>query len=252
MSRGIEILKAQDQRLIETRKSELREGSTFQPITLVPLGLGSWISPAVVVGIDPGSAVGWPKIAQISPFELLNIDQQAGGYYMSYPSAFGYVLRLADNRHKAKRDITDMLLSTEVVGESGGPGPSGFEPDPDFERLTETHGEAYTSDELDHLDNWLSYYFSMPRPVRGIEAFVELDASELHKYFLGWNYLECFPKQKISPPGGHRISDQSVQNYILQSQGPLTAEHLDRFSKQLRIHKVEQALRAFLIWENSD
>jgi hypothetical protein len=126
-----------------------------------PLGTGV-ILPAFVVGFElEGSALQAVHRLDDTPPWLVQLDQQAGGYCMSYPSVLGAVLRLEANLERGRNDPAHVVRGFKAMAE---------DPDvkllrrefPTLAGLVHTQGDPYPRADLRLLGLFLHRYFDAP------------------------------------------------------------------------------------------
>lgn len=231
-------------------------------LRIEPLGTGI-ILPAFVVGYElSGESDAHVRALDGAPPWLITLEQQAGGYCMSYPTVFGCVLRFSDNSHYCRANVVEVVRGFQAMAE-----------DPDLQLLRSsyavlaslvyTRGDNYESKELKNLQQYLERFFDIPALESGIEAFVRMAHCDPMSYFAGWRILSAIPKT-----GPRELYRGETDNYIYDSN--LNSIHLtaeETFSdetvlalrdagRQLRVDRHDRQtndhLRVFLLWENSD
>ena len=171
---------------------------------------------------------------------------------MSYPAAFGALLRFSDNRDQAKEPVDDLIRAFWAMAE---------DPDtrflsrnwPNLRPLVATRGQPYSPAECETLTAVLQRYFEVPAVTTGLEAFVGLEESDLLMHFGGWHPLgmNLLPKHElIGPP--YIVDEWSFPNLRVDCQQRLTAEILEELEEFAASVYLFSKPRAYLLWENSD
>lgn len=220
------------------------------PPVIEPLGTGD-LMPALLVGFGlPMHDSGNPASRIVAgaagfPPWLVQVDQQAGGMCMLYPSALGVLLRFSANAEHALRDPTKLIAGFHCMAE---------DPQLDVLRrehghlfpLCQTWGEAYSPAQLQHLHAAINPYFRLPHPESGYEAFVRYEECEPLDYLAGWRVVEV-------------VDDVALIDCAQLTYGTLWREGrcLDAavLGELLDIGKAVTPgcpLGLFLLWENCD
>ena len=235
---------------------------TVHMLRIEPLGT-QIILPAFVVGyeITGESDARTGDLDDSIPW-MLTLDQQAGGYCMSYPSVLGCVLRFADNVERCRSNAADIIRGFQAMAED--PDLKLLRSDyPQLASLVYTQGNDYEADQLQRLQRYVEGYFHIPPLESGIEAFVRMAHCDPLSYFTGWRILTASPKTE--PRELYRgqtdvyIDESnlgSIQWTADETFSDETVMLLRDSGRQLRIdrhdRRAEDHLRVFLLWENSD
>lgn len=164
------------------------------PTTLIPLGSGP-LMPALVLGYEvlggpPDDA--WARwTGGELPAWWMRVEQQAGGYCMSYWSVVGAVLRLEANAHHATRDPAPLISAFHAMAED--PRPALIRRScPELVDLCGTRGELYSPADLATLSGTLGAFFDLPRCEWGMEAYVRFEPRSTPPV-IGWRRVEALP-----------------------------------------------------------
>ncbi|MBK8252652.1 MAG: hypothetical protein IPK82_08280 [Polyangiaceae bacterium] len=220
------------------------------PAVVEPLGTGD-LMPALLIGFSPhthdSNNVASRIVASTAGFPswLVQVDQQAGGMCMFYPSALGVLLRLSANSEHAIRDPTKLIAGFHCMAE---------DPQLDVLRrehrhlfpLCQTWGEAYSPAQLQHLHTAISPYFRLPYPKSGHEAFVEYEECEPLDYFAGWRVVEVADDVALID------CEQLTYGMLWRDGRRLDAAVLRDLLDIGKVITPECTLGLFLLWENCD
>ena len=210
-----------------------------------PLGSGS-VMPAFALGFEAfheNHSV-WEQFEAGVPRWVMEVDQQAGGYCMSYPTVTGALLRLSANAEHAHLDPSPLVEALQLMAE-----------DPDEEALRTrypslnevwgTHGAPYGRTQLSCLEAALGRHFSLPPLSDGIEAFVRFQADAALDCLFGWTMVSIDPHVETLEGEGWSGLWTERERF-----GPDHLAFLRRIGHRLFPEHGEP--RLFLVWENSD
>ncbi len=231
-------------------------------LRIEPLGTGI-ILPAFVVGYE----ISGESDARVCHLDrslpwMLTLDQQAGGYCMSYPTVFGCVLRFSDNANCCRSNVTGVVRGFQAMAED--PNLKLLRSDyPELETLVCSHGDNYDAGQLKRLQQYLERFFDIPPLESGIEAFVRMAYCDPMSYFAGWRILSAIPKTEPRELyRGHSdtyINDSNLNSIHLTAEVTFSDETVLALSDAGRLLRVDRHdrqtkdhLRVFLLWENSD
>ena len=177
------------------------------------------------------------------PAWIVEVSQQAGGVAMTYPAVLGVVLRLEANARFAIQDIQSLLLGFHAMAEDPNVGllKRGF---PALSRICGTRGASLSGNDLACLDRFLKIYYHLPPSESGIEAFVRLERANPCDYFRGWRMIEFNQGIRQIEEGCHLGTWVEEARYNREKQA-----FLEEIGNQFGLN---EGLRIFLIWENSD
>lgn len=227
-------------------------------ISLEPLGTDVLL-PAILVGYELPDTVPDAQLDAVLPANgaVVHVCQQAGGHGMSYPTAFGALLRLAANNGRDGRPLDVLVRGLKAMAE-----------DPDMQTLRQypallplvaTHGHPYTRDELASLGDYLGRFIDVPPLVSGIEAWVRFAPCDVLAVFRGWHVLTCRVPvpDGLGPPiytnlPGHRVDSSNVQLLRRDDIHHFRASVLREITEAARRLGLSGRPTAFLVWENSD
>jgi len=220
---------------------------TAGPTWVIPLGSGNLV-PALLLGYETTLSPdhdAWARFG--TPPWIAYVDQQAGGFAMTYPQACGVLFRLEGNADHARRDPAALIAAFHAMAED--PRPDAIDAlEPRLRDACQTSGEALSSAVLRRLSAAVQERFDLPRCASGIEAFVRLDADPLAAdCVLGWRYVE--------PTGATAGIGELWSRAAPQwRDGPrFTVGQLARLRELGSISLCDAAApRLFLLWENSD
>jgi hypothetical protein len=234
-------------------------------LRIEPLGTDVFL-PAFVVGYEiPDGAAGAIADRALDrlppePGPLLVLDQQAGGYCMTYPSVAGVVLRLEANDGKARAPLKDLVRGLKAMAE---------DPDkpllarefPVLSELVHTRGDPYDKQDLRQLQSFVQRFIDTPPLESGLEAFVRFGPCDVLSYFGGWNVLSCRlvePDRRRGsicgddPPTRYCVEEGNVSDLLCDDRRVLDESLLQSVSHLGRQLGLEGSPRLFLLWENSD
>lgn len=112
-----------------------------------------------------------------------------------------------------------------------------------------TAGQPYHRGQLDALERFTSRAFTLPGPVRGVEAFVELAECDAIKTFAGWHALSIHAR-RVDRPSTDRHAD--VAEAIERWDGVTMFDQTRCERLARRLHALGPPLSTFLVWDNSD
>lgn len=223
-------------------------------LRIEPLGT-QIVLPAFVVGFEiQGESDFRVDDFDDSPAWLIALDQQAGGYCMSYPSVLGAILRLVDNGQHCRSDVATAVRVFQAMAEDPNLGLLRREY-PDLANLVYTRGEDYDRNELRRLQRFVERFFNIPPLESGLEAFVRMASCDPLAFFADWQMLKAIPKSEPRQLYRNRKSiyiDESnigsLEFTSNESFGEQSLDNIREFGDRLRMDDV----RVFLLWENSD
>lgn len=231
-------------------------------LRIEPLGTGI-ILPAFVVGYELSDESDALVCALDGAFPwMLILDQQAGGYCMSYPSVFGCILRFSDNSHFCRSSVVEVVRGFQAMAED--PNLNLLRSEyPELVSLVCTRGDNYKPEQLNQLQQYLKRCFHIPPLEAGIEAFVRMAHCDPMAYFANWKILSAIPKTESRElyrgQTDTYIDDSSVSSLHLSADLEFSDEKLlllRNAGRQLRVNRHDRQptdhLRVFLLWENSD
>jgi hypothetical protein len=211
---------------------------------IAPLETG-WVLPAFVVGYEVAAAN-----VEAPPW-IIELQQQAGGYCMSYPTVVGAVLRLEANLDRMP-DGARLLRGLQAMAE-----------DPDWATLRAefpvlaamcgTSGSEYELAERLRWERLLRGHVSVPGVESGLEAFLRFADGDALALFAGWRTLSC----RVSGAG----AQAAVLDAMLSSYGDALQIDEDRSFGRAELDAIRAlgpsigasgAPRIFLLWENAD
>ncbi|MFY0565697.1 hypothetical protein ACN28E_17890 [Archangium lansingense] len=220
-----------------------------------PLGTGV-ILPAFVVGFElEGSALQAVAHLDDTPPWLLHLDQQAGGYCMSYPSVLGAVLRLKANLERGQNDPTRAVRAFKAMAED--PDMKLLEREfPALARLVYTRGDSYSKTELRSLGTFVRHYFDAPAFDSGIEAFVRCAETDPLDWFRGWRAFSCTvrPERAAELVDVQAVDESSLNshNFLLDDTEHFEEPMLNALTAMGPRLGIRTPPRVFFLWENSD
>jgi hypothetical protein len=228
-------------------------------IHIEPLHTGV-ILPAFVIGYELSESARPTRPLQELPPWVVTLDQQAGGYGISYPSVVGAVMRLDANGERGKKDIARLIRGIRCMAED--PDMATLRRDyPVLSRLVGTHGSEYAKNELRDLDNILNAYFWLPPLAGGIEAFLRFADCDPLDHFQDWKMLRC----RVRRDGLRRGSVYTLpgsDSYHVDESNLSDLEMADDVvydaKRQRELMKLGEELAkpglpgVFFLWENSD
>ncbi|PCC71360.1 hypothetical protein SAMN02745121_00900 [Nannocystis exedens] len=227
-------------------------------ISLEPLGTGVFL-PAILIGYEAPGAVSLEHLNAALPPDgaIVRVFQQAGGDCMSYPTAFGALLRLEANRGRDGGPLDVLVRGLKAMSE-----------DPDMETLRQypvlralvgTSGRSYESSELDSLARYLERFFDVPAFVSGLEAFVCFAPCDALEFFGGWNVLTCrLPTHDdarltiYADTPGHHFDESNASELIRDDIRVFDAERLRAIADLGQRLGLPGRPSAFLSWENCE
>jgi len=223
--------------------------------SISPLGTGV-VLPAFVVGFAlEGSALHAAYHLDDTPSWLLRLDQQAGGYCMSYPSVLGAVLRLDANLERGRNDPARAVRGFQAMAEA--PDMKLLEREfPALAGLVYTYGDSYRRAELRMLGNFLRHYFDAPDFESGFEAFVRCVQTEPLDWFRGWRVFSCTVRpERVAELADVQDFDESSlnsHNVLIDDTERFEAPMLERLTAMGRRLGSRSEPRVFFLWENSN
>ena len=206
--------------------------------------------PALVLGyetsLDPSSPV-WTRWTGSNdiPAWLMFVEQQAGGYAMSYWNVLGAVLRLEANTHRSRRAPGALIAAFHAMAEDSKPALIRRNR-PELVDLCRTSGGLYTAKQLGVLSETLRSFYELPICEWGLEAFVRLQPASPAPV-LGWRRVEAMP---ATIGIGEDWPDEEAQwsdGKVLSKEDVRT---LTEIGSTLLAKWEPPSL--YLIWENSD
>ena len=229
-------------------------------IRIEPLGTGIFL-PAFVVGYELLAGEEDSRLDSISPdgTPLLVLDQQAGGYCMSYPSVAGAVLRVEANDGNGTRAFADLVRGFKAMAED--PDLALLEAEfPSLRRLVYTTGGPYGRTDLQRAQGFLRRFVNVPGVEGGIEAFLRFGRCDVLDYFGGWNVLSCRltePHRRrgslpTEAPACYRVEQGNVSDLSCDDGDVLDEKLLGRVRELGRALGRDDDPRVFFLWENSD
>jgi hypothetical protein len=226
-----------------------------------PLGTNV-ILPAFVVGYELGvDAASEDAILDAHPCDagsLVVLEQQAGGYCMSYPRVAGVVLRLDANRDHAHGPLAVAIRGFKAMAED--PHVSLLDAEyPALRQLVYTLGDPYAADDLHRLEAFLRRFLHVPNLRDGIEAFVRFESCDVMQYVSDWRVMsyQLRPDHGPSlyanmPPNRYAVEEGNISDLLLADDerfDDAMLQRLNSFGKQLRRTDPPSL---FFLWENSD
>jgi hypothetical protein len=208
-----------------------------------------WVLPTFVVGHEVAGA------SVEAPAWLVEIQQQAGGYAMSYPTVVGAVLRVEANLERISEG-TSLLRGLQAMAgdpywgatETAFLGPLGGVGD-----LWGTRGEPYGLAQLLRWDRILRAHLPLPPLASGLEAFLRFAPADALALFDGWRMFSCrvtgaaarLPVLDEAPT----FYDDDVQ---VDDERWFDRAVLDELVVLGRAIGAPGGPRIFLLWENCD
>jgi hypothetical protein len=124
----------------------------------------------------------------------------------------------------------------------------------DLEGLHLTAGRPYHRGQLDVLADFVAQAFRLPRPIRGVEALVELAECDLKSVFEGWCVLSTEAARDMSRSRRFVEWQYDVARARARwdRETVLDQVHLDALASRLGDAGIGGSLKAFLVWGNSD
>ncbi|MEM9190780.1 MAG: hypothetical protein AAGF12_16470 [Myxococcota bacterium] len=218
------------------------------PTPVLPLGTDV-LMPALLLGYE--SDIGpesprWTRRKDAKPW-LFFVEQQAGGYCMSYPTALGILFRLHTNAPRAVKPPETLIQAFHAMAE---------DPEPKLVKKLEprlfeacgTWGSDYSTEVLAQISDAMRDYFEVPRCTGGLEAFVRLEPSPTaFRSVLGWHYV--VPSGSSKGVGEDWLSEgpQWFDGPPMTGSDVATLEALAS-----DVLGVTDKPALFLLWENSD
>lgn len=208
----------------------------------------NFILPAFAVGYEVESI---SKNARSLPKDgpIMGLFQQAGGYGMQYTLVIGGLLRLDANQDRGIKPLGNLISGFRAMAE-----------DPDFKTLADypalgkcvgTHGNEYSSSDLELLESFVTSYVAIPRMVGGIEAFIRFEECNPLQYFKNWSVFSCIRKPGISEE--KMIFEEGLQSELECKDSYVFDESMIERIREVgsKIDRISE-LRLFFMWENSD
>jgi hypothetical protein len=178
---------------------------------------------------------------------------QCGGYSCMQEPVVGIVLPLAWN--VASDDVSLRALRGLIALAADSASAARAQRLPaELEGLHLTAGQSYHRGQLDALEDFLAPAFRLPRPVRGVEAFVALAECEPVSLFARWRALS-------SGAARDRFGDQRTGDWpgdVARARARwdgktvLDGPRLEALAMRLEDAGIDPDLGVFLLWNNSD
>jgi hypothetical protein len=115
-------------------------------------------------------------------------------------------------------------------------------------------GAPYHRGQLDVLEQFMAHAFRLPRPVRGVEAFVELAECDLLSVFGEWRALSSNAERDML--GERRTGDWQADVTRARARWDgetvLDRARLDALATRLRGVGMDPSPKGYFVWVNSD
>lgn len=201
--------------------------------------------PCIVVGYED------VDVTAEAAHDMIALHAQAGGLSCAQMRAVGYVLRIAAAAEFARSDPWPLVRAFQDISDdrTHTTGPSD-----DVGFAGGTSGEPLNKEILAQLDAVLAKYFRLPPLDSGIEAFARFDVVDVLAYFEDW------PLWTIAARDGSEesrwVEDYGstpiAESYVATDALRFAPAHVARLQTLARTMRIEQPVRAFLVWGNSD
>jgi hypothetical protein len=183
---------------------------------------------------------------------LAAFTHQCGGYACMQEAVVGIVMPLAWN---ATGEAAGRVLHGLDALAADSPSAARAQRLPaELHGLHLTAGQPYHRGQLDALEDFVAQAFRLPRPIRGVEAFVELADCDSPSVFGEWRALSTDSGRDLL--GDRRTGDWASD--IARARGRWDGEtvldrgRLDALVRRLGWAGIDPSLQVFLLWDNSD
>jgi hypothetical protein len=178
---------------------------------------------------------------------------QCGGYSCRQEPVLGILLPLAWNVASDDAALEALRGLGGLAADSASSARAHRLP-AELEGLHLTFGQSYHRGQLDALEDFLAPAFRLPRPTRGVEAFVGLADCDPISLFGGWRALSTgaardrFGDQRT----GDWPADVAAARARWDGKTVLDRTRLEALAMRFEDAGIDPALKVFLLWNNSD